>query len=365
MTDYTFSGSYAPEDVTILLRPADIAPTPTEEKERLIQSGERHYSEMLAEEKSPDAQYMEMFWRALELNERRFAADLVALALRLSADCRRQVVLASIARAGTPVGVLLHRMLRHMGTPSVHYSLSAVRDKGIDLAAVAYILDRHDQRDVVFVDGWTGKGAIQNELNRSVGQYNAEHGTSLNPGLVVVSDLAGVADLAAGCDDYLIPSAVLNSIVSGLISRSVRSKEHVLPGQFHACVFYEDKRGEDLSVYFVDRIFARMLEVFDEGAVQPASWTPEDRRDLRLTSDEFMSWAMARYGVNDVNRVKPGIGESTRALLRRVPDRLIVQDEEGADVAHLLQLATTHGVTVEVNPSMPYRAAVVIKTLGE
>ena len=40
-----FSGSYESRDVTFLLRPVQLAPTPVEEKERLIQSGKRHYRE--------------------------------------------------------------------------------------------------------------------------------------------------------------------------------------------------------------------------------------------------------------------------------------------------------------------------------
>ena len=38
------SGSYAPSDVHFLLRPMQIDTTPVEEKERLIQTNQRHYS---------------------------------------------------------------------------------------------------------------------------------------------------------------------------------------------------------------------------------------------------------------------------------------------------------------------------------
>ena len=48
-----FSGSYAKDDVTLLLQNINIAPTPVAEKERLIQSGTLHYSEILAPEVAP------------------------------------------------------------------------------------------------------------------------------------------------------------------------------------------------------------------------------------------------------------------------------------------------------------------------
>ena len=48
-----FSGSYLPEDVTFLLKPVHLESTDLVEKEQLIQSGQRHYSEMITREKLP------------------------------------------------------------------------------------------------------------------------------------------------------------------------------------------------------------------------------------------------------------------------------------------------------------------------
>jgi hypothetical protein len=93
-------------------------------------------------------------------------------------------------------------------------------------------------------------------------------------------------------------------------------------------------------------------------------WGPSQRVSLKQCSDAFIQKAMSRYQVSDRNRVKPGIGESTRALLRRVPDRLIVRELEAIDVEHLVSLARSQNVPVEVDSALPYRAAVVIKSLG-
>ncbi len=35
---------------------------------------------------------------------------------------------------------------------------------------------------------------------------------------------------------------------------------------------------------------------------------------------------MQRYGIGDVNLIKPGIGEATRVLLRRVPRLLLLRE---------------------------------------
>jgi hypothetical protein len=74
---------------------------------------------------------------------------------------------------------------------------------------------------------------------------------------------------------------------------------------------------------------------------------------------------MTVYEVADRNRVKPGVGESTRALLRRVPDCLILRERGTADVAHLETLAQQNEVKVIVDSQLPYAAAVIIATLGD
>src|SRR5574344_817732 len=59
--------SYLKEDVTLLLKDITglVKPQPTEERERLIQSG-KHYSEMLPIEYVPTQKYMEVYQEALE-----------------------------------------------------------------------------------------------------------------------------------------------------------------------------------------------------------------------------------------------------------------------------------------------------------
>ena len=63
-----FSGSYDREDVVFLLKPSAIEPVDIAAKEALIQSGARHYSEMLSAEKLPDARYMILYAEALARN---------------------------------------------------------------------------------------------------------------------------------------------------------------------------------------------------------------------------------------------------------------------------------------------------------
>ena len=61
-----FHGSYEPSDIEFLLRPVAITPIGVEEKERLIQSGRRHYSEMLGAEGAPSPAYASLYRAALD-----------------------------------------------------------------------------------------------------------------------------------------------------------------------------------------------------------------------------------------------------------------------------------------------------------
>ena len=51
-----------------------------------------------------------------------------------------------------------------------------------------------------------------------------------------------------------------------------------------------------------------------------------------------------RYGLGDVNLVKPGVGETTRVLLRRVPWRVLVRPDAVDELGHVLLLAAERGV---------------------
>src|SRR3546814_20512019 len=78
--NWNFSGSYDPDDVVFLLKPSSIEPTDIAEKESLIQSGERHYSEMLSVETVPDERSLKLYETALAANAARLRHDVEPLA---------------------------------------------------------------------------------------------------------------------------------------------------------------------------------------------------------------------------------------------------------------------------------------------
>jgi hypothetical protein len=149
------------------------------------------------------------------------------------------------------------------------------------------------------------------------------------------------------------------------VSRTVLRSELVGPGEFHACRYYAELAQHDLSRAFVDHVSSRVAASLADASAPPLRWDRARRAALRRRSRSFVRAMTARYGLSDENRLKPGIGESARALLRRVPDRLLLRDTRGGDAGLLLHLAGEAGVPVEIHPDLPYRATVVIQTLGE
>ncbi|MFS1429810.1 cysteine protease StiP domain-containing protein, partial [Vibrio splendidus] len=218
-------GSYSADDCQFLMQEIETEYVSIEEKERRIQTGESHYSEMINKESVPSDSYMALFTEMLSKYDVRLANEVVSLATKIIAMRPESgsedvpIVLVSLARAGTPIGVLVKRAVEFLGYNAVHYSISIIRDKGIDEVALKHLTDKYTDESLVFIDGWTAKGVITRELKESVRQFNDKNGTLVAPELFVIADIGGTATVCSTQEDYAIPSSILNSTVSGLISR--------------------------------------------------------------------------------------------------------------------------------------------------
>ncbi|MET9768592.1 phosphoribosyltransferase [Streptomyces sp. NPDC006415] len=349
--------SYAPEDVGWLLQ--DLSDTeleaPTEEREEAIQSGGAHYAESLPVEYQPSAEYQALFTAALETSAARIARAVGTVTETVLAERGPRPVLVSLARAGTPVGVLMRRWAQHRhGLDLPHYAVSIVRGRGIDATALRWLAAHHDPADVVFVDGWTGKGAITRELAAAIEEFEASGGPAgFDPEIAVLADPGGCVRTYGTREDFLIPSACLNSTVSGLISRTVLRADLVGPNDFHGGKFYRELASSDVSGHFLDTIAARFDEVAGPVEAEAKELLAADR------APTWEGWAAVEriseeYGIHDVNLVKPGVGETTRVLLRRVPWKILAKRGAGADLTHIRLLAEQRGVPVEEVDDLPY-----------
>jgi hypothetical protein len=361
-----FSGSYHPDDVIFLLKPVQLNYTPIAEKERLIQSGGRHYSEMLSRESSPSAEYLQLFHAALDRHRTRFARDLICLARQIADQRSGPITLVSLARAGTPVGALLNRILRrYLKRDSIHYSISLIRDRGIDATALRFILRSHSPDSILFVDGWTGKGVMARELRQATEEFQKTDSVTLQPALYVIADLSGTAAQAATAEDYLIPSSLLGATISGLVSRSILNPAVVGPGDYHGCVYHNEFVDTDLTNWFLETMTEQIAQEWTDSLSFPSAMTESQREHQRRCSRQLLKDMSVRFHVQEPNHVKPGIGEATRVMLRRVPSHLLLRDPDGQDVQHLCELATRRNVPVLIDPGLPYHAVALIRDVSK
>lgn len=346
--------TYRAEDVEILLKDITgmVEPLDTRAREIRIQSG-THYCEMLPVEYEPSDKYMRIYGQALDMYSQITADAVASVAEQIWREKGPSAALVSLARAGTSIGVLIRRYLRRKyGQDVKHYTISIIRGRGIDRNAMRHILMRHQPRDIQFVDGWVGKGAIQTELNTAMREY-----PGVSAGLAVLSDPAGLAEKTGTRDDFLIASSCLNSIVSGLLSRTFLRADIIGETDFHGAAFYQELMARDRTYEFIDKIESCFR--FDQAAeAAPAASAADGLQEVAAIAREF--------GIRDVNLVKPGIGETTRVLLRRMPWKVLVHSlNDPEHLAHIYQLAREKGAELVEYPLQCYKACGLIQTMAD
>lgn len=343
--------SYSEEDVILLLKDITglVSPQSTEEREKLIQSG-KHYSEMLPIEYVPTEKYMKVYYEALESYSKTVAEAVGKLSDKIIENKGREVVLVSLARAGIPIGILVKRYIRYKYSIDVpHYSISIIRGRGIDDNAMKFLLGKYRPEQLLFVDGWIGKGAILNELKKDIEAYKG-----VSSDIAVIADPANVTELCGTHEDILIPSSCLNSTVSGLVSRTFLRSDIIGKDDFHGAVYYGELADSDLSYDFINAIEKEFsMENNDDGIVIEGQGIDEVREIGKV------------FGVDDINLIKPGIGEATRVLLRRVPWKVLIDQRYKGDpqLGHLVRLAEEKNVPVEYYPLTHYKCCGIIKKL--
>lgn len=346
--------SYSEDDVILLLKDITglVEPQPTEEREKLIQAG-KHYSEMLPIEYVPTDKYMKVYYEALDNYSKPVANAVGMLADKIISQKGKDVVLVSLARAGIPIGILVKRYIKFKYDINVpHYSISIIRGRGIDDNAMKYLLEKFSAEQLLFVDGWIGKGAILNELKKDIAAYDG-----VSADIAVIADPANVTELCGTHDDILIPSSCLNSTVSGLVSRTFLRSDIIGENDFHGAVYYGELENSDLSYAFIESIEKEfLLENISDESIRVEGKGIDEVRKI----GEF-------FGIDDINLIKPGIGEATRVLLRRVPWKVLIDERYKGDpqLGHLVRLAEEKNVPVEYYPLKHYKCCGIIKKLAD
>ena len=346
--------SYKESDVIFLLKDITgmVNPQPTEEREKLIQAG-KHYCEMLPIEYVPSEKYMEIYKEALERYSLQTAQAVGRLSDIIIEKRGENIVLVSLARAGTPAGILVKHYIKQKYRLDIpHYSISIIRGRGIDKNAMKYLLQRYQPGQLLFVDGWIGKGAISDELKKDLKEY-----PGIVPDIAVIADPANITELCGTHEDILIASSCLNSTVSGLISRTFLRNDIIGINDFHGAVYYEELEKSDLSYEFINTIGSKFN--FDNTIIKQNKIFGYGIDEVNIIANNF--------NITDINLIKPGIGETTRVLLRRVPWKVLADGKyiNNNELTHILKLAKEKNIPVETYPMKHYKCCGIIRKMAD
>lgn len=375
--------SYKKEDVIVLLQDlsSQMKEMSTEEREKAIQSG-IHYSEMLPQEKEPSKEYKTLYDKALEDNKLEIAKHIAILSEIILKNTNGNIpVLISLARAGLPVGILVKRYLKQKhNIDCSHYSISIIRGKGIDVNAMEDIYKKeveengNDVENFFFVDGWTGKGAIKTQLEEAVLDLRFPNGftedeipckskwANLSDDLYVLADPANITPYCGTHLDYLLPSACFNSTVSGLISRTILNKfVDVENGDYHGAVYFDKFEAIDCSNDFIDCISNEFVNILDVDST--IFELNKDLNGMNIVTD-----ICTLLDIKDFKKVKPGIGETTRVLLRRMPWKILINkdiSDTDPDIQHILMLCQEKNIPIMRWDLGNYKVCGIIKELAD
>ena len=92
------------------------------------------------------------------------------------------------------------------------------------------------------------------------------------------------------------------------------------------------------------------------------NWTKDE---ITKIGDKDVENIKKDYKVYDINFIKPGIGETTRVLLRRIPYKILVKNIEDEALKHILVLAKEKNVPVEEYPLSAYKCCGIIKNMKD
>lgn len=320
------------------------------EKEKNISEG-ISYSEMITKEEPVSDEVNTIFANMLSKKADELARYTGIVAEQIFSRGRESAVIVSLARAGSPIGALIKRYIYfkyHVNIP--HYSISIIRGRGIDTNALDYIRNKHPQGNITFVDGWTGKGSITFELKKAIAEYNKQTGNNISSDLAVLADPARLSAIAGTRNDVCIPNACLNSTISGLVSRTILNRNFIGENDFHGAIRYDYLTKQDVTNQFLATIENHFIE--NSGNCEPIGNSCVKLLTEKLKED---------FPVADINKVKLSIGESSRALLRRIPYLVLVKNLKNPDLSFVLHLAKQKGVEVRLYDTMDYECITLLK----
>ena len=349
---YVVQGTYTKDECTFLLKNMDglIEDFSVEEREQLKRNGVPYYALMPKEEPIKES-YNKLFLELLNKSTQNIAKCIGIMADSIYAEKGEDTVIVSLVRAGTPFGVLIKDYISYKyGINVPHYSVSIIRKKGIDENALVYILGKHPNAKIQFVDSWTGKGSITNELEKAIKDFNDKYDVSIDNSLAVLADPAKISRICGTREDVIIPNCCLNSTVCGLISRSYCNDDILTDNDFHGAVEYWHLIKDDYSRCFIEKVRKEFVGLETEA----------EYHDIEHYGQRIIEQIAKEFNVEDEDKIKLSIGEASRMLLRKEPRLLLVKDFKNPDLSHIIEMANDKNIKMISYDKTDYECIAII-----
>lgn len=153
-------------------------------------------------------------------------------------------------------------------------------------------------------------------------------------------------------EDILIAGACLNATTAGLLSRAVYSREFLNEDDFYGAVFFDKLLSLDKTYDFIEKIEEK-LDYSDSLCC--------DNNMTELTGVKEVNKIAMDYGISNIHFIKPGVGETMRALIRKSPDVILVKDISNKYIEYIKDVANEKNIAIEKYPLQRYNVCSIFK----
>tara|TARA_Y100000310_G_C20701033_1_gene829914 strand:+ start:6778 stop:7773 length:996 start_codon:yes stop_codon:yes gene_type:complete len=288
-------------------------------------------------EKLPDEALVESFKELTDYSLESTSAAIIETANKIQNQINTQYVLVSLPRGGTHAGIGIKYVLKqNFGQDVSHYSISMLKGVGIDAYALDYVIQKHQNPFIVFVDGWVGKGELAHELRRAIADYEKSKQTSLQHLCAVISDPYETANISGTHAELFMPESLMGATISGLVSRS--GNLHDL--SYHFTREYTEWQAQDFTNWYIQRV----KDAIDKNPLY-VFHTP-------LDFEQVTSYIHSHHGLESKDAYF-GAAEVHRSIVRKHPSKIILRDKNHPLASPLLISAAQKNIPIVEDVNLP------------
>ena len=139
---------------------------------------------------------------------------------------------------------------------------------------------------------------------------------------------------------------------------SKKKEKELVSSSSYRRVAYEHFLKEDETNHFLEEVSSCFDQLEEEVLIGISE-------EITYEGWQQVKEIATLFEVDDLNLIKPSLGEATRVLLRRKPWKLLIKDVNHPRVQHLLLLAKEKNVDILHYPNMNYLACGIISKVGK